>query len=170
MINRRGAIQIALAALPAAWLLPSSVAYADQAFQRFFPFLVELEGWQGGKPEGMSMEAAESKMITATREYERSPARLQAQVIIGPPAEQALAAFSAVVNIETSDERMSSSTIDGMPVTRTFTKKDNSGTILVALGKRGLFSLTFEGIADDDALKLARKFDWKALQTAAQAK
>jgi hypothetical protein len=170
MISRRSAIRIALAALPAAWLLGPPVARADQAFQRFFPFLVDLDGWQGQKPDGMSMEMNDSRMITATREYERGPARLQAQVIVGAPAEQALAAFSAVVNIETSDERISSSTIDGMQVTRTFTKKDKSGTILVALGKRGLFSLTFEGIADDDALKLAKKFDWKAIQAAALAK
>lgn len=170
MINRRSALRIALAALPAAWLLGSSAAHADQAFQRFFPFLVDLDGWQGQKPDGMSMEMTDSKMITATREYQRGPARLQAQVIVGAPAEQALAAFSAVVNIETSDERMSSSTIDGLQVTRTFTKKDKSGTILVALGTRGLFSLTFEGIGDDDALKLAKRFDWKAMQAAAQAK
>lgn len=170
MMNRRGAIRIALAALPAAWLLGSPVAHADQAFQRFFPFLVELDGWQGQKPDGMAMEMTDNKMITATREYVRGPAHLQAQVIIGAPAEQALAAFSAVVNIETSDERMSSSTIDGMQVTRTFTKKDKSGSILVALGTRGLFGLTFEGLGDDDAFKLAKKFDWKAMQAAAQAK
>jgi hypothetical protein len=47
MINRRRVIHVGLAALPAVWLLGSSAASADQAFERFLPFLVDLDGWQG---------------------------------------------------------------------------------------------------------------------------
>ena len=38
-----------------------SAADADQAFQRFLPFLVDLDGWQGKKPEGFSMETSGTK-------------------------------------------------------------------------------------------------------------
>ena len=170
MINRRSAIRVALAALPAAWLLRSSVAQAEQAFQRFLPFLVDLEGWQGKKPEGFSMEMSGTSMITATREYQRGPTRLQAQVMLGAAAQGALAATRAGMNIETSDGRMNTSTIDGLQVTRTFNTKDKSGAILVALGTSGLFSVSFNGIGDEDALMLAKKFDWKAIQAATQQK
>jgi len=70
------------------------------------------------------------------------------------------------MNIETSDGRMSTSTIDGLPVTRTFNFKDKSGTILVALSTNAMFSLSFNGIAEDEALTLAKKFNWKPMQAA----
>jgi hypothetical protein len=53
MIDRRHAIRFILAAVPAA-MLPRA-ARAQQSFQRFIPFLVELPGWKGNKPDGMAM-------------------------------------------------------------------------------------------------------------------
>ncbi len=70
------------------------------------------------------------------------------------------------MNIETSDGRMSTSTIDGLSVTRTFNFKDKSGTILVTLSTNAMLSLSFNGIAEDEALALAKKFNWKAMQAA----
>lgn len=168
MIDRRHAIRLALAALPAAWLLRSSAAHAEQAFQRFLPFLVDLEGWQGKEPAGFAMEMTGSNMVTASREYQRGPAHLQAQVITGAAAKGALAATQTGINIETSDGRMTNSTIDGMQVARTFNFKDRSGTIMVALGASAMFSVSFNGVSDDEALALAKKFDWKAIQAASQ--
>jgi hypothetical protein len=168
MIDRRRAIHLALAAvmLTGAGLLPSSAARAQQTFQRFFPLLVDLQGWTGNKPDGLSMEIPGNSMVTATREYERGDARLNAQVIIGAAAQGALAATNAGVKIETAEGRMSTSTIDGMQVTRSFTINDKSGAILVGLGTSALFTLSFNGVAEDEALMLARKFDWKAIQAA----
>jgi hypothetical protein len=164
MFKHRRAICFALAALTAAWLLQSSPAHAEQAFQRFFPFLIDLDGWQGKKPDGVSMEMPGNSMITAVREYQRGTARFHAQVLVGAAAKGALAATQTGMNIETSEGRMNTSTIDGMTVTRTFNFKDKSGAILVALGTSGLFSMSFNGIPDDEALMLAKKFDWKAIQ------
>jgi hypothetical protein len=123
--------------------LAFSAADADQAFQRFLPLLVDLDGWQGKKPEGFSMETSGTNMITATREYDRGSAHLQDQVMTGAAAQGALAATKPGMNIETSEMRMNTSTIDGMQVTRSFNIKDKSGAILVALGDSGLFSVSF---------------------------
>ena len=41
---------------------------------------------------------------------------------------------------------------------------------IVALGEAALFSVSYQGIAEDEALPLALKFDWKAIQTAAAQK
>jgi len=166
MINRRRVIYSALTALPAAWLLQASTARAQQAFQRYFPFLVDLDGWQGKKPDGVAMEMPGNNMITATREYQRGAARLHAQILFGVAAKGALAAMQTGMNIETSDGRMNTSTIDGMTVTRSFNFKDKSGAILVALGTSGMLSVSFNGIPDDEALMLAKKFDWKAIAAA----
>lgn len=149
--------------LPAAALLKVSTTRAQQSFQRYFPFLVDLDGWQGKKPDGVSMEMPGNSIITVTREYQRGAARLHAQILFGAAAKGALAAMQTGMNIETSDGRMNMSTIDGMTVTRSFNFKDKSGAIIVALGTSGILSVSFNGIADDEALMLAKKFDWKAI-------
>jgi len=166
MIDRRRAIRFAFAAVSAAWLMPFSTARAQQSFQRFIPFLVDLDGWKGNKADGMALEMAGSSMITAARKYERGPARFEAQVLTGPAAMGILAGTRAGLKLETSEMHMSTSTIDGLQVTKTFTTKDKSGAIIVALGTSAAFSVTFNGVAEDEALTLARKFDWKAIATA----
>jgi hypothetical protein len=168
MIDRRHIIHLALATvmLPAAWLALPSTAQAQQAFQRFFPLLIELPGWQANKPDGVSMEIPGSQMISATREYQRGEARLNAQVLIGAAAQRAVAVTGSGVKFETSEARMSTSTIDGLQVTRTFTFADKSGAVIVVLGPSAVFMLSFNGVSDDEGLKLARQFNWKAVQAA----
>jgi hypothetical protein len=168
MISRRRAVALVFGALPAAWLLRASPSYADQAFQRFLPLLVDLDGWQGKKPDGMTMEMPNANMTTATRDYQHGSAQLHASVIIGAAAAGALAATRSVMNIQTSDGHMITSTINGLPVTKTFNISQKSGAIMVALGPNALFSVSYNGLTEDDALPLAQKFDWKALQAAAQ--
>ncbi len=170
MMDRRRAIRFVLVALPVACMLGSPTARAEQAFARFFPFLVDLQGWEGKKPDGVSMEMPGNSMITATREYHRGSARFHAQILTGPAAQGPLAATQTGMNIETSDGRMNTSTIDGLVVMRSFNFKDKSGAILVALGKDRVFSVSFNGIPDDEALTLAKKFDWKGMQAAPAAK
>jgi len=41
---------------------------------------------------------------------------------------------------------------------------------MVELGKEALFSLSYSGITEVEALALAEKFDWKAIQAATEAK
>jgi hypothetical protein len=81
------------------WTLAS--AHADQAFQRLMPLLVDLDGWQGKKPDGMSMEMPNGSMTTATREYQKGPARVNASVMLGQVAAGALAPMQAGMNITT---------------------------------------------------------------------
>jgi hypothetical protein len=145
-------------------------ARADQAFQRFLPLLVDLDGWQGKKPDGMSMEMANMSMTSATRDYQRGPAQVHAGIVIGQAAVGALAPFQAGMNVQTSDGHMITSTMHGPPVIKTFNTPQKSGAIMVALGKEALFSFSYNGITEDEALALAEKFDWKAIQAAAQTK
>jgi hypothetical protein len=168
MINRRRAVGLAFGALPAAWLWQPSSSYADQAFQRFLPLLVDLDGWQGKKPDGLTMAMPNASMTTATRDYQRGAAQLHASVVVGPAAAGALAPTLAGMNIETSDGHIITSKINGLAVTKTFNIKEKSGAILVALSPSALFSVSYNGLTEDEALPLAQKFDWKALQAGAQ--
>ena len=67
-------------------LLGSLSARADQAFQRFLPLFVELDGWQGKKPDGMSMEMSNMSMTTANRDNQKGAAQVHASVVVGQTA------------------------------------------------------------------------------------
>ena len=163
---KRFAIIAILLLLP---LAPSSVR-AEQAFQRFLPLLVDLAGWEGKKPDGMSMEMSSTSMTTATREYRHGPAQLHAAVIIGDAAAGALAPIQTGMNIQTGEGHMTTSTFHGLPAMKSFQIPQKSGALMVALGKNALFSLSYSGITEDEALALAEKFDLKAIQAATQVK
>lgn len=169
MSNRRDWLRLLSAGVFAAVLftvLATPPAAAQQAFKRFFPLLIDLAGWDGATPDGISMEMPGNNVLAASRDYSRGDSTLNVQVLVGPAAQGALAATSQVMKVETADGRMSASTIDGMQVIRTYTISDKSGNVLVGLGPSALFSLSFSGVGDDEALALARKFDWKAIQAA----
>ncbi len=165
MIDRRAAIRLAVAALPAAWLALAPPA-AAQDFQKVTPFLVDLPGWTGNKPDGMAMQMTGASMITATREYKRGGATLNAQIVSGAAAQGMLAPIQSGMKLETAEMHMNTSTVDGLTVMRTFQVKDKSGAVMVALGPSALFNLTFNGVPEDEAFALARRFDWKAIQAA----
>lgn len=168
MIDRRGAVRLALAGLGVAALSPT--ARAQQGFQRFVPFLVDLPGWKGSKAEGVATQVLGTDIVTATRTYERGSAKVNAAVLMGAPAQAALLAANSGAKINNSDIRMSTAAVDGMQVHRTYTISHKSGSIVVELSGSAVFTLAFTGIGDDEAMGLAKKFDWKATQAQAQTK
>jgi hypothetical protein len=175
MIDRRHAIRLAvrlairlpLAAAALAAAAPPRAARAQPDPRRLVAFLIDLGGWDGRKPEGLDLEVPGSSVVTATREYRRGAARLSVQLVAGPTARGALDAVEAGVDVAVGDTRMRAALIDGLPVARSFTAHDRTGVILVALGPTAMFSVTFDGVGEDEALALARQFDWKAMRAAA---
>ena len=170
MIDRRRAVRLALAALPAIAALRSVAARADQAFRRFLPLFIDIDGWKGGKPDGMTMEMSDNSMTTAKRDYTRGSAQLHASVVTGPAAAGALATTKSGMKIETSEGHMISTTISGFAVAKSYNVPQKSGAVLVALGPAAMFSVSYNGMTEDEALPLAQKFDWKAFQTASEQK
>lgn len=156
------------AGLVAAGLLHPVVACADQAFARFLPLLVDLDGWQGNKPDGMSMEMPGNSMTSAKRDYKRGAAQLQVTVLTGPAATGALAPTKTAMKVETSEGHMITTTLNGFPATKTYNIPQKSGALLIALGPSALLTVSYNGLSEDDALALANKFDWKAIQAATQ--
>ena len=129
MIGPRRAIFLGLLALSVLW--PLSSVRADQAFQRFLPLLVDLDGWQGKKPDGMSMEMPEY-------DHDHRDARLSARPSasacrrrdFGLAAAGALAPLLAGMNVRRlSDGHMVTSTMHGLQVIKTFNTPQKSGAI-----------------------------------------
>jgi len=164
MIDRRFAIRLAITALAAAWL--ASPAARAQDFKKLTPFLVDLPGWTGAKADGMAMQMPGMSVITATRDYKRGNAKVTASVIFGSTAQGMLAAVQPGMKLETAELHMNTATVDGLTVARTFNVPEKSGSVLVALGPSALFSLAFTDVPEDEALALAKGFDWKAIQAA----
>lgn len=168
MAKSRSVILALLLILPA--LLTASTARAEPAFQRLTPLLVDLDGWQGKKADGMSMDMPSGSMTTATREYQKGSAKANASVVVGQAATGALTPLTSGMNINTSEGHMLTDTVGGMKVLKTYTAKQKSGALLVALDKDVMFSFSYNGLGEDEALALAQKFDWKAMQSAAKSK
>jgi hypothetical protein len=116
------------------------------------------------------MQMSDTSMTTATRDYERAPAKLHVSVIIGQAAEGAMAPIQAGMKMQTPEGHMITDTMRGLPVLKAYNSKDKSGTLIVALGNNAMFSLAYEGVPEEEVLQLSEKFDWKAMQAAAAAK
>jgi hypothetical protein len=168
MTRSRSAVFSLLLALTALWLV--SPARADQALQRFLPLFVDLDGWQGKKPDGMSMEMPNASITTATRDYQRGSAQVHASVMMGQAAAGAMAPIQSGMNVTTTEGHMLTTTMHGMKVLKSYTTAQKSGALMVALDKDAMFSFSYNGLSEDEALALAEKFDWKAIQAAAQKK
>ena len=116
------------------------------------------------------MEMPNASMTTAARDYTRGAAQAHATVMVGQTATGALAPIQSGVNLTTSEGHMVTATMHGMQVMKTFSTPQKSGALMVALGKEAMFSFSYNGITEDEAIALAEKFDWKAMQAAAQTK
>ena len=139
-----------------------------QGHNTLVPLLAALPGWQAEKAEGMSMNAGGMKMINATRSYAKGSRELNAVVMVGSQA--MTMGQMQQMKMETNEVRVNIESINGFQVSSSYNKQEKSGGIMVMLGGNqtsgAIFMLNFEGMDDHQALKLAKKFDWKAMKKA----
>jgi hypothetical protein len=161
-MDRRSIFAAALA------LVLAAPAAAETSFKRLTPLLVDLPGYEAGKADGMTISAGEGVMTTANRSYAKDPASVEVAVVCGPMAAGALASVQTGLRIETAEGHMFAGDIDGFRVMKTYNNGDKSGALVVGLAKDAVMTVSYHDLAEDDAVALARKFDWKALAAAAQ--
>jgi hypothetical protein len=138
-----------------------------QDSQKLTSFLVDLPGWAANKADGMEQrEPSGSNTTRATRTYKRANAKIDAGVVIGDSVQGTLLMMQTFMKNEIPGVRSSTSPVDGFTVLRSFAIKDNVSTIMVALSSNAAFSFVATGIAEDEAFRLARRFDWKGMQAA----
>ncbi|MBW1644913.1 MAG: hypothetical protein JRJ56_01115 [Deltaproteobacteria bacterium] len=153
--------------LTAGLLLAAAVVPAGaQGHTSLTPLLIKLDGWQAEEPEGMTMNTGGINMVTATRKYVQGQKELDAMLMVG---NQPMAmGQQEQMSVDTAHGRMRIRQINGFQVHTTLDKRDNSGGVMVVLGKKegsgAMFILTFKGISDEEALKIAKKFDWQAMR------
>ncbi|WP_054773463.1 hypothetical protein [Methylogaea oryzae] len=114
------------------------------------------------------------KMVTASRRYQKGETQsLTAQVGLMPAA-MAAPVQAMNLNMETDESIVKTATVDGFTVHHNHEKAQNSGAVMVFLGganqaSSALFTLEYDGISAQDAMALAKRFDWKKMQAATAA-
>ncbi len=146
------------------WRAAPSAAQ-DESYKVFFPFLVEVKGWNAEDPEGVSMDMGSFKMLTAIREYNQEKAGIKAVVMIG---NQMMMNNQSKFSVSSKDMEAKTTTIDGFKVYQGFEKEENGGVVAVFLAQKessqGMLIFNYEQISKEAALTFAKKFDWKKIK------
>jgi hypothetical protein len=145
-------------------------ALADPAFKKLLPLLIDLPGWQGEKPDGLTMDTGAGEMTMASRRYQKDSAHFEAGLIKGSAAAGAMASINAGLKIETAEMHMLPVEIGGFKGVRSYNSTDKSGAVIMKLADDAVFNVGYRAISEDEALALAGKFDWKAMLAVVSAK
>lgn len=138
------------------------------------PLLGDVADWTGEAAEGSSMNMEGVTLVTANRHYQNGEARsLDVQLSLMPGAMAAPIQATMNMNMETDEAVVTTSTIDGFVVHHNHEKAQNSGDVVVILGgddkRTAMFTMSYTGINAQEALAMAKRFDWKKMQAAAAA-
>jgi hypothetical protein len=147
-------------------------AYAAQ-YESLGPLLIDLKGWKAEPVQGMDMDMGGTKIIQAMREYIRDGKEADAMIMIGNTMmTQAHAQGMQSMKMETAEDKVQMTTIDGYQVSIQHSKTDNEGAVMVVLPGAGqlgaLFVFHYKGLNDKDGLSTAKKFDWKKIEKQAK--
>ena len=147
------------------------------SFESLLPLLVNLPGWKANEAEGADLSSVGSKGITAVRNYSRGDSTLDVVIMVGMQVQGVWnAGYKEGLKTEDAETSIQVQKIDGFLVTTGVDKKrSDSGGVFVLLkevaGKPdsgAVFALSYEGLKLDEALKLARNFDWKKIKAAVE--
>lgn len=151
-----------------------SLAAGAASYEALKPLLGDVPDWTGEAAEGSSMDMEGMKVVTASRHYQRGEGHsLNVQVGLMPGAMAAPMQMMMGMNMETDEAIMNTTTVDGFRVHQNHEKAQNSGAVVVILGSNdksgAIFSMDYVGVSAQDALAMAKRFDWKKMQAATAA-
>ncbi|MBF0476914.1 MAG: hypothetical protein HQK59_14010 [Deltaproteobacteria bacterium] len=146
-------------------------AAAGASYESLYSCFPPLPGCQGQAPTGVNADMAGGKMVTAQKKYTQGDHQITAVIIKGQHAMAAVPAEKTEpMDLDMPEARMKFGKIDGFSVHQVYNKKGRSGSINVAIettagtGGGAVFIFHFEGIDGDEALKLAKSFDWAKMK------
>ncbi len=137
-------------------------------YQKLCSKLKNLNGWKAEKCNGMNMSSNMGQIVTASKEYTKGKKNFTVAVFSGMQAMGYWSQFSANIQMETNEMYLKTTKINGFPAGISMNKIDKSGGIFVCLNKNpqqciSVLAFTFENMDKDEALKLAKKFDWNSI-------
>jgi len=148
----------------------SIFAYQLPSYKTLCKELKDLPGWQAEQCEGMNMSGSPmGEMASAHRSYSKGNQRIEATIVCGMQAMGYWAPFAYKMQVETDKDFVKVTEVNGYGVGINYDKQTKTGSIIVRLtrGKKetkAVFLLNFENMSWQEALEIAKKFDWGAME------
>ena len=142
----------------------TAAAAAEESVEALIALLVDLPGWQAEEGDGADMRANGARWVAANRTYAKGDRTIDVGVYVGAGGGPATPVSG--MRIEMRGQRFATEFIAGFQVSTFHNRDEGAGAIFVQLvpGDRAAFmAFGFEGLAPDEALALARRFDWAAI-------
>jgi len=138
------------------------------SYKKLCKALKDLPGWEAEKCEGMNMSGSPmGEMASAYRSYSRGNQQIEATIVCGMQAMGYWAPFVYHMQMESNEEFIKVTSINGCGVGISYNKQDKTGNIVVNLIKgekvTSVFVLNFENMDWQNALNIAKQFDWKKM-------
>lgn len=153
------------------FLIGVSSVFAGQlpSYKTVCKELKDLPDWQAEKCEGINVSGIPTgEMVSANRPYTQGNKRIEATIICGMQAMGYWEPFASHIQMDSDEEFVEVTNIDGFPVGIGYHKQDKSGGIVVKLTKKesitAVFVVNFENMDWNEALDIAKKFDWKGMK------
>jgi len=138
-------------------------------YQDLLPFLKNVAGWSAQKPQGVSLDTPQGRMIQAGRHYSKGDKSFDVSVVTGTQAMASWTSYQMGVKMDTPDTYMESREIKGFKGGINYNKGDYDGGILIVLKESAsyaVFVLSFHGMDYHEALGFLDKFDLKGMASA----
>lgn len=133
---------------------------------RLTPLLVDLAGWQAQPAQGMSMVSEQMKMISAHRAYANGEKKIIVNLMVnsGPLQESDLQEANSEDDVNRGRTRL----LHGFWVKNTYSKKKNSGQLIVYLAynqeANALIVANYTKMGDEQALVTLEKLNWAEIK------
>ncbi len=119
--------------------------------------LVDIKGWTAGKPTGTSVSGM---MLNVSREYKKGDSRLTVMITVNKMAPVTRKSELRKQILEDSGIEVKNETIEGFAVHKRYEGAKKSGEITVYLNDNSKMTLSYKKLPKNQALELAKKFNW----------
>ena len=145
----------------------SSIIYCASPLDELKDQLIDIKKWDAEEIEESNVNVAGMKIINVYRTYSKDDKSFDATILVG--SNMMIQGQTQGIDIETSDVKVVTSEIDNFNVIQSFNKDENGGYIVVTLiqglTEGSLFMINFTGLNSDEALDIAKRYNWQEMKT-----
>ncbi len=133
--------------------------------------LIDISGWEAEPAQDMDMNMNGVQILNAIRSYEKGDNTFDAALMV-TTLQMGLASFQGL-NMSQGGIKIESTEMNGFKVMHTHDSNENEGSIMILLGETAtnsaLFTISYEGILDEESLSIIKQYDWVKMQKATKA-
>ena len=119
------------------------------------PFLVDIEGWEAGEPEGSTVSMQQFKISTAEREYVSGDKNMNIEIADGAYVSFYYQGIKMAMNfeIDTSEEYVKKITIQEFSGIEKYNYGNKEAEVILLLNDRFVLTLTGDNFENTEELK-----------------